>query len=166
MPDGVGPPDPVKKTTKAPSGTAAETLSSGQLCAATGLKRGTLRLYEREGLIAPLRRSAAGYRAFSPAVIEQVMAIRAAKSTGMSLAQIREILGVIEEKNFSAQRARAVLGRQLEALDLKLDQLQHLKEILTRVYRQPYLLVDPNCNLLQDLAGDPTVVRNSRKSRS
>jgi DNA-binding transcriptional MerR regulator len=71
----------MKKTT--PS--KAAPLSSGALCQAAGVTRGVLRVYEREGLLGPPPRTAAGYRVYPADSVQRLLAIRQLKEVGFTL---------------------------------------------------------------------------------
>ena len=63
---------------------AAAHLSTSALCEAAGVSRGVLRLYEREGLVPPPERSAAGYRQYPAGTVMQLQAIRGLKELSVS----------------------------------------------------------------------------------
>ncbi len=66
-------------------------LSSVEAARRLGVSAKALRLYERHGLITPLR-SALGWRAYGPDEIARLHQILALKSLGLSLARIAELL--------------------------------------------------------------------------
>ncbi len=127
-------------------------LSTGQLRAQTGLTRGALRLYEREGLICAQQRTAAGYRMFNRECIDRVHGIQIAKSVGFTLAEIREILDLIDAKNFSRARMSTVLKQRLSVIDARIDQLRSLRKVIAAAIQNPDSLVDPECDLVRDFA--------------
>jgi MerR family transcriptional regulator, copper efflux regulator len=127
-------------------------LSCGQLRAQTGLTRGALRLYEREGLIRAEQRTAAGYRVFASECVDRVHAILIAKSVGFTLAEIRDILRLIDAKNFSRARMSALLKGRLEIIDARIRQLGALRKVIAAAMKTPEALVDPDCSLLREFA--------------
>ncbi|MDQ3432034.1 MAG: heavy metal-responsive transcriptional regulator [Actinomycetota bacterium] len=66
----------------------------GELADATGTTAKTLRFYEAEGLLAAPERTSGGYRDYGPHAVERVTFIRHAQASGLTLAQIREVLMV------------------------------------------------------------------------
>jgi DNA-binding transcriptional MerR regulator len=66
----------------------------GELALACGVSRDTVRFYERERLLPPARRTAAGYRLYGENEAGRVRLIRRAKSMGLTLEDIRELLRV------------------------------------------------------------------------
>lgn len=126
----------------------AELLTPGKLCAQTDLTRGALRVYERSGLIRAKQRTSAGYRLFAPDSVERIHAIRVAKSVGFTLAEIRDILRLIDSENFSRARMRMLLKQRLDVIDARIEQLRALRRVLAAAVNNPDTLVDPECNLL------------------
>ena len=69
-------------------------LRIGEVARRAGISPDTLRHYERHGLIPKPKRTAAGYRMFSPDVIERVRLIRSALSVGFTIRELSRILGI------------------------------------------------------------------------
>jgi len=96
-------------------------LTIGALARRAGVSRAALLNYERLGLIAP-ERTAAGYRAFSPAAVARVEQIRAYRATGLGLDAIAALLqggdqaSLIECRLFDIQREIAQLREQQDVL--------------------------------------------------
>ena len=67
-------------------------LKVSELAERTGVPATTLRYYEQHGLLSP-RRSAAGYRLFDDETVDQLRFIATAKGLGLSLDDIRVLLG-------------------------------------------------------------------------
>lgn len=64
----------------------------GRLAAHAKVSSDTLRYYEREGLIEPAVRSAAGYRLYDKDSAQRVQFIKQAQHCGFTLAEIRDLL--------------------------------------------------------------------------
>jgi DNA-binding transcriptional MerR regulator len=84
-------------------------LSTAEAAAALGVTAKALRLYEKRGLVKPLR-SAAGWRAYGPDALVRLHQIIALKRLGLSLAAIGQLLAG------RLARLDAVLAVQEEAL--------------------------------------------------
>lgn len=83
----------------------------GEVAARAGVSPGTCRYYEQYGLLPrPARR--AGKRDYDPAVVARLCLIRFAKDAGLSLSEIRELLG----PGATHERWREVRGRKLQML--------------------------------------------------
>lgn len=63
-------------------------LRTGQVTAAAGVNRQTLRYYERIGLLAPPDRTLGGHRLYPAETVPALHRIRAAQHLGFSLAEI------------------------------------------------------------------------------
>ncbi|MFI1452549.1 MerR family transcriptional regulator [Streptomyces roseus] len=71
----------------------------------SGVPATTLRYYEDAGLV-PADRTSSGYRVYGEDAVERLAFVSSAKLLGLSLAEIRELLGVREEGVRSSVRAR------------------------------------------------------------
>jgi len=69
-----------------------ETWSIGQLARMAGCGVGTIRFYERKGLLPPPPRRASGYRVYNQAALRRLNFVHRAKQLGFSLAETRELL--------------------------------------------------------------------------
>jgi len=81
--------------------------------------------YESIGLLRPSARSAGNYREYSEREVERLRHIRAYRHVGLSLADIRSVLGA------ASGHAAAVLERRLVELDGEIEALrEHQRGIL------------------------------------
>jgi MerR family copper efflux transcriptional regulator len=96
----------------------------------------TLYFYEREGLIPPAPRTPAGYRLYTPELIDRVRFIRQAQALGLSLDQVREVLELVDHGATPCARVRAALDEQLEEIDQRIAELQRFRAELVAVTRQ------------------------------
>ena len=67
-------------------------LRVGQVAEAAGVKRDTLRYYERRGLLAPPVRSAGGHRLYDDAAVTTLRIIKAAQRLGFTLDEVADLL--------------------------------------------------------------------------
>lgn len=103
----------------------------GELAAATGLSRDTLRFYEKRGLLAP-RRGGNGYRDYPPEAVQWMRYVRTAQSLGFTLAEIEADLPLLGDADASAPRLREVLQGKLREIDRRVEGLAALREELAR----------------------------------
>lgn len=99
-------------------------LSAAQCAARTGLTVRALRVYEREGLVAPVR-SDKGWRRYGQAELERINTVVSLKALGLTLEQIRQVMAPtppplmqlldLQIQALSAKRAAA--DRALQLLD-------------------------------------------------
>jgi DNA-binding transcriptional MerR regulator len=115
-----------------------------QVALQTGLTRRTIRYYEEIGLLAPATRSSGNYRLFPPETVRRLRMICRFRSTlGLSLAQTKALVEAEEEieeirstwkgvksgrtKGARMDRAVALLVRQMQLIDEKLDALREVR---------------------------------------
>lgn len=109
----------------------------GQLAAEYGLNSKTLRYYEELGLLAPATRTSAGYRQYSSAECETLRFIIKAKASGLTLAEIGEILALRRDGQEPCQHLRAILDRKLAAVEAQLCALAAFREELLALRTTP-----------------------------
>lgn len=85
-----------------------------------GITPRTLRWYDRQGLLKPLRTTEAGYRIYGPGEVERLWDILFYRELGLGLAAIRQIL---DDPAFDRQAALQSHLRQLEAQQERLKNL-------------------------------------------
>jgi DNA-binding transcriptional MerR regulator len=98
-------------------------LTIGEVAAATGESRDTIRYYERIGLVPAPIRTASGYRQYRTGVVNRLALIRSAQRFGFSLKDIAGFLGVRDGGGKPCHDVRAAGGRMLEAIDRQIAEL-------------------------------------------
>lgn len=106
----------------------AGALTIGKLAHAAGVNAGTVRFYERAGLLHMIERTAAGYRVYERADIDRVQFIRRAKELGFTLDEIAQLLVLNEEQNSSSIRAAA--EQRLAEVESKLAEMVRVRDAL------------------------------------
>ena len=97
---------------------------------AAGVSTDTLRHYERLGLLAAVRRTAAGYRRYPPAIVERVLLIQRALVVGFSLADLKRVLSVRDRGGAPCRSVRDLVALRLGALTERIDELIALRDEL------------------------------------
>jgi DNA-binding transcriptional MerR regulator len=105
-------------------------LRAGELARLSGVSTDTLRHYERIGVLAHPRRSAAGYRQYSAAAVARVRLIRRALALGFSLAELSRILRVRDRGGAPCREVRALAAAKLEQVETRLADLADLRDQL------------------------------------
>lgn len=105
----------------------AAPLRIGELAAALGLNPKTVRYYEAIGLLPVPRRTPVGYRLYGPADQERLRFIGRAKTLGLSLAEIGEILTLRDGGACPCDHALALLDRKLAIVEEQLRTLAELR---------------------------------------
>jgi len=108
----------------------------GELARIVGTTTNTLRFYEAQSLLAEADRTSAGYRDYPGEAINRVDFIRRAKSAGLTLAQIREILQIRDRGQAPCDHVRDVLDVRLADLDAQIGQILALRDTLIGLRNQ------------------------------
>lgn len=107
----------------------------GEVARAAGVGVDTLRYYEREGLLAPRARSAAGYRLFDDDDVRRVRFIRQAKALGFTLDDIADLLA-LQRGGGRRDRVRTRAARRVADLDRRIAELTAIRDALARLVQQ------------------------------
>ncbi len=97
---------------------------------------GTLRFYERAGLVLPSGRSKAGYRLFDASAADRVRFIKNAQGAGLRLREIRELLQVRDQGACYCGHTVDLVGRRIEEIDAELAHLRMLRAELVVMLEQ------------------------------
>jgi len=114
----------------------------GQLSAATGVSRDTLRFYEEQGLIRA-RRLENGYRDYPEEVQELVKYIKTAQKLGFSLSEVGHKLPALWNTEEPGPAITALLMEKLQEIDERIKGLRALREQLA-------MRVKLDCPLVSD----------------
>lgn len=90
----------------------------------TGLSLDTLRWYEREGLLPPVDRSGDGRRAYSAAAVGFVRLVQALRRTGMSVADVRRFVRLMDQGAASHGQRMALLEQQATLIGRQMNELR------------------------------------------
>jgi DNA-binding transcriptional MerR regulator len=105
-------------------------LHIGALASELGINTKTIRYYEELGLLPAPARTASGYRLYTPGDREQLEFIIKAKTTGLTLEEIGEILALWRQGREPCEHVAAMLDRKLDAIDRQLQALTDLRHEL------------------------------------
>jgi len=99
----------------------------GELAARTGVSIRSLRYYDEQGLLTPVRREN-GYREYSPFAEEQVRTIQLYLNLGLSTEQIASFLHcVLTSKEAFCKEVFPVYRQKLAEIEAQILQLQNIK---------------------------------------
>lgn len=134
----------------------------GEVGNAVGVDPPTIRYYESVGVLPEPDRTASGYRTYSEADVERLRFVTLARSLGLGLDDIRDILGFRDRGEAPCGYVRAVLDRQVDAVAERIRQLEALSAELVRLQRVARTLPDIGaddpcvCHILQTADGHHT----------
>jgi len=101
----------------------------GELSELLNLSRDTIRFYEKLDLIRPLTRNN-GYKDYSKQDLQQLQLIQVAKNLGFTLAEIKQILDLVNVNEIPAEQFHMILKDKLSVIGEKILQLQNIQNLL------------------------------------
>ncbi|XFA73412.1 heavy metal-responsive transcriptional regulator [Thermosynechococcaceae cyanobacterium Okahandja] len=110
----------------------------GEVSRRLDLNPQTLYFYERIGLIPSPQRTEAGYRLFSQQDVDRLTFITRAKSLGLSLDEIKDILALKDGRSLTCQAVYERLSKKVSEIEDTIRQLQTLHDKLTPLVNQCY----------------------------
>jgi MerR family mercuric resistance operon transcriptional regulator len=143
------------------------TLTIGRLARECGATVDTIRYYEREGLLAPPRRSRSGYRLYATDALERLRFIRRAKALGFALDEIRELLALRVDRTKSCGDVRARARAKIADIENRIGNLEQMRSALERLAAACSGAGPTNeCPILDALqAGEESQAASSGKTR-
>jgi len=103
----------------------------GELAAELELNPRTLRYYEALGLLPAPARTMNGYRVYGEDAVQRLAFITKAKSLGLTLKEIGQILALRESGQLPCSSVQHMLQEHVERIDRQIAQLRALKADLT-----------------------------------
>lgn len=107
-------------------------LTIGEVAKLTGVTSKTVRHYHKIGLLAESERSEAGYRLYGAEDLLRLQRIRRLRSLGLSLAQIKKVLGETGGENSLKKVLAALLVEVSSEIDLLEERRRRLESMLAQ----------------------------------
>ncbi|PVZ09033.1 DNA-binding transcriptional MerR regulator [Actinomycetospora cinnamomea] len=105
-------------------------LSIGEAAEAAGVTRKAIRVYESKGLLEEPARTASGYRMFDAGDVQVLTFIRRARTMGLHLEDIAELLAVSREGQAPCDRLAPRLDQRIAEVDEAIFELEGLRRSL------------------------------------
>lgn len=102
----------------------------GTLASAAGVRRDTIRYYERIGLLRPAERTAAGYRLYGEQDLDRLNFVRTAQRLGFTLSEAGDLLAIRGADSARAADVLRVTEVKLGELRSRVAQLQAISRAL------------------------------------
>lgn len=131
---------------------ARENLSIGHLARATDTKVETIRYYERIGLLPAPERTAGNYRVYSETHFQRLSFIRRARHLGFSIEQVRDLLGLSDQRDRPCDAVDAIAREHLADVDRKIADLQALRRELGSIISQCGCGTIADCRIIEALS--------------
>ena len=119
------------------------------------LKKDTIRYYDKIGLLKPSDRKQNGYRLYSINDFKKLSFILKAKSIGLSLKAIKDLVNMYENpSSYSCKEVKEVASNEISKLNQKINELEQMKKKL--IFLEKSCLNDSsrdasNCSILNNL---------------
>lgn len=105
-------------------------MTVGAAAKAAGVSAKAVRLWESKGLLPPAERTEAGYRLFSDDDIAVLRFIRQAKTLGLTLPEIKNIIDLQRDGAAPCGRVTELLDAHIAEIDRTLTELRQLRRSL------------------------------------
>jgi Cu(I)-responsive transcriptional regulator len=136
-------------------------LNIGETARASGVSAKMIRHYEKVGLFPEASRTEAGYRQYTDREIGTLRFIRQSRDLGFSIDQIRELLGLWQDKRRPSRQVKALAQAHLQELDAKLRELGAMRATLAHLVSHCHGDDRPDCPIVDGLAQERSMAAKS-----
>ncbi len=102
----------------------------GEMAKTLGVPTSTLRFYEKKGLLPFIERSSGGMRMFTDRDLECLRLIECLKQTGMSLDDIRNFIGMLQQGDASIDERLAMFRRRETEVEAQIAQMEQTLAVI------------------------------------
>jgi len=127
-------------------------MNIGQAAAASGVSAKMIRHYEEIGLTRAPGRTASNYRTYSDNDVHVLRFIRHARTLGFGIADIKELVGLWQNKSRSSAAVKRIAGKHVDELARKIAELQAMVRTLEHLTKHCHGDHRPDCPILEELA--------------
>jgi MerR family copper efflux transcriptional regulator len=118
----------------------------GQLARQSGIAPSAVRYYEHLGLLPPPERMASGYRWYGDDTLDRLTFIRSAQAVGLTLAEVRQVLGVRDAGSAPCGVVTELIDRRHAEVRERIAELQLLERELTLLLERAARLEPRDCD--------------------
>jgi MerR family copper efflux transcriptional regulator len=130
-----------------------QSIGIGSLARRAGVSVDTVRYYERDGLLAPSKRLASGYRRYSEVELSRLRFIRRAQALGFSLKEVKDLLAISGQRDVARIKRRA--QDKLADVERRIAELERIRDGLsTLIERCPGHGRAADCPILKALGDE------------
>jgi len=139
-------------------------LTIGKIAGLAQVSADTLRYYERERLIAPIAKSASGYRLYEREALQRIQFIKQAQHCGFNLAEIRSLLALRGSDAACCRDVRRVALEKKLQLEAKIKAMKVMSKALSQLVKECSGDNRPldDCSILAALERAEGIKRKSR----
>lgn len=114
----------------------------GEVAQVSGMTTKTLRFYEDRGLLPLAERASNGYREYGQDTVSRLDFIRRSRLSGLTLAQIGDILRLRDDGTAPCSHVSTMLAKQVESLNRQIAELIALRTTVAE-YHAAVAAADP-----------------------
>jgi Cu(I)-responsive transcriptional regulator len=127
-------------------------MNIGEAARASGVSAKMIRHYESVGLFPEAHRTESGYRQYTDKEVHILRFIRQSRDLGFSIEQIRELLGLWQNRRRPSRQVKALAQAHIQELEQKLQEIQTVKATLEHLVNCCQGDDRPDCPILERLA--------------
>ena len=124
----------------------------GRASRESGVSVKMIRHYEAIGLLPKVARTFANYRVYGPNDVHVLRFVRRARDLGFSMEDIKELLGLWQNKSRSSGAVKKVVGKHVAELKRKIAALRTMVGTLEYLADHCHGDHRPDCPILDDLS--------------
>ena len=128
-------------------------MNIGEAATASGVSAKMIRHYEEQGFVPKAGRTVAGYRVYRENDVHALRFIRRARDMGFSLKEIKDLLGLWNNRRRASADVKRLADRHVKDLDQKIAEMQAMRRTLVNLVDHCHGDGRPDCPILDDLAG-------------
>jgi Cu(I)-responsive transcriptional regulator len=126
----------------------------GDVAAASGISERMIRHYEKIGIVPPAARRDSGYRDYDEREVRTLQFIRRARDLGFSIEEIRQLLGLWQDRGRASADVKALALSRADELRRKERELRDMRRALEHLAASCHGDDRPDCPILGGLEGD------------
>jgi Cu(I)-responsive transcriptional regulator len=133
-------------------------MNIGEAAKASGVSAKMIRHYEGVGLFPEAARTESGYRQYTDKDVNTLRFIRQSRDLGFSIEQIRELLGLWQNRKRPSRQVKALAQAHIQELEQKLQELQAMKSTLEHLVHCCHGDDRPDCPIITTLESSTPVM--------
>lgn len=144
-------------------------MNIGEAAKASGVSAKMIRHYESVGLFPEAARTDSGYRQYNAKEVSTLRFVRQSRDLGFSIDQIRELLGLWQDRKRPSRQVRALAQAHIAELDAMLEELHAMKATLAHLVSSCRGDDRPDCPIIDSLSHEtakPAAAKNRVVSKT
>lgn len=132
-------------------------LTIGKVAELAGLTTDAIRYYEKEGLVSPQKKSAAGYRLYDDSAVGRLHFIKQAQGCGFTLAEIMQLVTFQTLDSSCCSDVRKLAVEKKLQVETKIRDMRAMSATLDKLILGCAIDTRPvdECTILSSLKGQP-----------